>query len=91
MPRKITRDGINYEEETVHIILGTFFFYSTEKMEHYRIVANIVSALSNFGGMNRLITVVMGAIAIYFSVDFRNAKMLQKLYFHEINSKQKHG
>ena len=67
-------------------MLGTYFFYSTEKMQHYRIARTILNVFEDFGGMNELILIVMASITFYFSTDFKNVKMLQKLYFEKSDS-----
>ena len=50
--RNTTYDGINYKGEKTTILLGTYFFYSSEKWEHSRDAMGFIGVFADYGGLS---------------------------------------
>ena len=60
----ITYDGIDYKVEEAQVLFGTYFFLANQRIDHSRFAYNILTLLSNFGGIKAALLNLFAAIGI---------------------------
>jgi len=81
--RNVTFDGINYHEEQLNQLLGTYYFYNSEKIEHLRLAMSLLTVGAKVGGLKEILFLLLGSFAFFYNDKLKVAFMLNKFYFHE--------
>ena len=81
--RNVTLDGTNYYIEEIDQMLGTYFFYHTEKMEHLRIAMSWFAVGAKVGGLKEMLFILLGPLAFMYNEKLKITYLLNKFHFHK--------
>ena len=79
--RRITRDGVNFFYEEQNQLLGTYYFYGVEMLEHSRSARNFIDVLSDWGGLQQIVVTLFGVFVYGINEKFKKAKFIRSFYF----------
>ena len=81
----ISRDnGETWATENNIVLFGSYFFLSTEIVNHQRNVYNIVNLLASIGGLISGVFVTFRLLVQYINKQFIMGKFIRNLYFIEL-------
>ena len=63
------------------VLFGTYFFYSQEKIEHFREVYTYVNILTELGGLYECLILIFGAFGYVINSQLLRANYIQILYY----------
>ena len=87
--RNTTYDGVTFQIEGHHQILGLFYFYHTEKVEYFRVVMSWLEVASSVGGLNSNIVLFFGLISMWYNQKFQVSDVISKFYYFGVRDSQR--
>ena len=63
----ISYDGHKFTEESVELLMGTYYFLSDNRIDHHIVAMTFISVLSKFGGLSSTISLILGSFAIFIN------------------------
>jgi len=76
-------DGFNYTKQERQVLVGTYFFLSSDTLLHKREVYTFVEALSEIGGFFSVILVVISFLSKTFTRMKVNHKFIKRFHSNE--------
>ena len=79
--RNATDNGLDYYWENTTSIMGTYYFYHTQKSEYRRVAMTWLAVGSEVGGLYGCLYLFIGGIAMWYNEKLKMSSLISKFHF----------